>query len=152
MNGKEVQQEESVGRRAVARNTKNIYMAVVLSGVSSWLYTQRRAVFAVSLSPLPRLSLQWRREGDPLGGDSKRRRRLGLTSRRWRRGGEKRRRGEVQHYCTSGNCRLYLFIFLSPELLCACALPAGGMAVLHYCTYWPCTLDLTQLADGLHFM
>lgn len=56
-----------------------------------------------TISPLARFSPQWQREGDLLGGDSKRRRRLALTSRRWRGG------------CSTTvhpGTRVYIYLFL----------------------------------------
>lgn len=73
-----------------------------------------------SISPLPRFSLQWQREGDLLGGDSKRRRRLGLTSRRWQGGGAALL---TVHPGTRGY--IYLFINLLTYNFVA-RLPSGG--------------------------
>lgn len=107
-------------------------MVVILSGVSSWLYTQLQALFFVSLSPLPRLSLQWQREGDLLGGDSKRGRRLALTS--GRRGG--RERGECSstvHPGTPG----YIYLFISTVFIFVLVLPLLViMAALQEVTTW----------------
>lgn len=76
-----------------------------------------------SISPLPRFSLQWQREGDLLGGDSKRRRRLGLTSRRWRG-----RCSTTVHPGTRGY--IYLFIrFLTDNFVLDCPLT---VAWAHY--------------------
>lgn len=154
---------ESLGRRVVARYTTK-YGCGSLRGLVLALYPASSTLLCLSLplalSPLSKLSLQWQREGDLLGGDCKRRRRrLGLTSRRWRRGGEKKRRGEVQQYCTSGKDWLYLF-YLSSRFV-----PVLHLLVLRqhcrtlplrdlYTVYRLCSLVLhsTQLADGLHFM
>lgn len=113
----------------------------MLSEVSSWLYGRpsfTNSSPSLSLSPSPRLSLQWQREGDPLGGDTKRRRRLALTSRRWRRGGDRGEGGRCSstvHPGTTGQIHLFIYSYFNFQSRFVLALPL--LAVWLHCRKSP---------------